>query len=276
MSISIICSRCNTPYTLPATLAGKTVACKKCNALLDVPFPEGARVVMPSLAVGAGNSRYNRIVGKPPPLIFDIIGVHTRWEEEATTRDVLRLIWSFYHLALLIAVLVLWTLYADSTESALMAAPFFLAGAILFFLIGWLQIRSIGRSIAQAIRGNEGRRGPSFLSHVLSSVLVVISEPRAALPALRTAVLGFVTLLAAFSLACQGGSWTYILPITSLPSFSTPAPPRETMTPTPTPNATQASPAATQRTQPPPPPPPPPPDEKPLPPPEDTSPLPPP
>jgi len=268
MAISIVCSNCNTPYTVPPHLAGKTVTCKRCNALLDVPaggVPAGG---FGYRAAPSGGSNYDRIVGKPTPIVVEMLGIRTKFDGEMGTKEILSLVWSFRHIVLLAVLLVLWGSYASTARSAEHSAPLFFLGAVVLILGGWAQMSVISRNLMGAI----GPRSASILPHILSSFVLVATDVRAALPALRTIFLGVVALIAAFALASEAGGASYVLPWYLMPTFNSgPVKPREVPSNTPPPEP--APEVKTQRL--PPPPPPPPTDEKPLPPP-DEGPIPPP
>jgi hypothetical protein len=264
MAISIICYNCNATYNVPPHLAGKTVTCKRCNAILDVPDERGYHA-----PVAAGPSTYNRIVGKPNPIGLEIVGITTKLDGEFGTREIFQLLWGLRHIALLIALLILWSQFASTPESAQLAAPFFFFAAIASIIAGWVQLMTIARNLA----GTSGSAAP-LISHVLSSFVLISSDFRAALPAIRTLFLGIVTFFVSLAIASQAGGISYVLPLHFLPGFhKQQTAPRE-YTPLPTEQPDLFPKAAPKATKPPPPPPPPPEDEKPLPPPEDVLPPP--
>jgi hypothetical protein len=265
MAISIICSNCNASYSVPPHLAGKTVTCKRCNALLDVPDERGYRA-----PVASGQSSYQRIVGKPNPIALEIIGVNTRLDGEFGTREIFQLLWGLRHVVLLIVLLIFWSHYASSRDTAQFAAPFFFFAGILVILAGWVQLMTISRNIA----ANLGAASAPLVSYIASSFVLIAGDFRAALPAIRTMFLGLVAFIAALALASQAGRIGYVLPLYLLPSFNSQQAPKE-HTPLPTAAPGELFPTtAPRKAAPPPPPPPPPVDDKPLPPPEDVLPPP--
>jgi predicted Zn finger-like uncharacterized protein len=277
MPISIVCTNCRTPYNVPDHLAGRTVSCKRCNELLDVPGPGGGGGgAFAAPRPIADETPYDRVLGKPTPVFVEVLGIHTKFNDEFGLGDALRLIWSMRHLAFLVILIGLWMKYISPPLEAEMAAPFFFGAGVVIVLASLVQLSSLARNSKVAVQS----RSNQFLSGVISSGLLVTMDPRTAIPALRTFFLGVLTLSAALTIASSAGSWKYIVPIKSFSGMVTPPPaekkpefefgskpgpvePEQTRTVTPPPPPTPPSPPPSTQ-------------EKPIPPPEETGTIPPP
>src|SRR4051794_13810520 len=112
MPISIVCPNCRSPYNVPDHLAGRTVSCKRCNELIQVPGGPGATSYAAAAARQVdSDTPYDRVLGKPTPVFIEALGVHTKFGEQVGGKDVMRLIWSLRHIAYLILLIVLWVKY---------------------------------------------------------------------------------------------------------------------------------------------------------------------
>src|SRR4051812_26997071 len=110
MPIDVLCTNCRTAQRLGDEMAGQMVSCPKCKALLRAPFPHAAGPI-------AMNARVDRVLGRQVPLAFDVLGLHTAWEEGAA-RDWILLVLSLRHVFLLILIIALAFHFSDPPERA--------------------------------------------------------------------------------------------------------------------------------------------------------------
>ncbi|MCL2648533.1 MAG: hypothetical protein FWD61_16265 [Phycisphaerales bacterium] len=207
MASNLICARCKTTIRVRDDVAGEGVICPHCHAKVVAP----ARAA--TFAMGNVNERRERVLGKRPPLILDILGVHTQWGgggAEFATRDVVKLVWSLRHVALLLLLLVFFVVYGESRESAMSGAPlFFWLGAILL-VVAWVQVNRIAKGLTENLAV---RRSKGMLARVLAATLLVVTDFRASLPALRTFFWALCLILAGLHLAATAGAYGNIVPM---------------------------------------------------------------
>jgi hypothetical protein len=206
MPISIICSNCKANFRVPAELAGRVVACPTCQAHLQIPASAAPLPV-------ALQPHLERVLGHQSHIFMDVLGLHTNWSEEFSPRDLLLFVLSLRHIFFLAMAFVLFFSYSADAESARTAAPFYFWIGWIVFIAGWIQMDRIARSQSRNIAVGSSGFGP----RIVAAALLPTTDFRAAIPGVRTLVLGMFMLFAGLRLVDDSGTWRSIMPI---PSFS--------------------------------------------------------
>ena len=160
--------------------------------------------------MGKADRRVERVLGKQVPLACDILGLHLRFDPESPTQDVLRLLWSLRHIALLFAVLMLFMRFGRSPETATTGAPLLFWPGVIIAGMAWVQGSRLSANLA-------AQRSPGLLSRVVAMVLLVVTDFRTSLPMLRTFFLALCLVFAGLRLSeAAGKGYESILPLSWL------------------------------------------------------------
>ncbi|MCL2640378.1 MAG: hypothetical protein FWD53_06000 [Phycisphaerales bacterium] len=166
--------------------------------------------------MGKADRRVERVLGKQVPLACDILGLHLRFDPESPTQDLLRLLWSLRHIALLFMVLMLFMRFGRSPVTATTGAPLLFWPGVVVVGMAWVQGSRLSANLA-------AQRSPGFLSRAVAMALLVVTEFRSSLPMLRTFFLALCLVFAGLRLAEAAGSYESILPLSWLRMPSKPA-----------------------------------------------------
>ena len=213
--IDIICSNCRTAFKVTDDLAGEVFTCSRCQARIAIPAVQYAGGPL------SKNPRFDRVLGRPAPIGMEILGLHTQWAADYSNRDLVLFLWSLRHIVLIITAFLLFLHYSANEASAKAAAPFFFWIGVVVLLVSWVQVNRISASLA---RNMGTRQSSSLLARILAAALLIVTDFRASLPALRTLLLALVVIFSGLGLAADSGSWKNVLPLPSFRHAPLPAP----------------------------------------------------